>query len=344
MREERTLSDEHEALPEFMSSPTRMVENRRVYFVTNRLAEGLPFVPCLYINLLILGVLARAREMYPDIVICGWLFLSNHYHGVVFTRGDPAALKDFMNFVDGEIGKIVARILGKRHSKIWAQRYHAALLGDYMAALRQLSYLYLNPVLAHLVPSASDWCGVTSYSQMLGNPAGKFKYVPPSKIPRLPNTALTKKLCRRLTETIEELPGKERDLIIEPFAWKVCFASSEGLSDDNIRAELIALIISGEQRMNEERRKKKRVCLPLSELSQQNPHRYYRPNKFGRRVFCIATDPELRKQLIELYQSFCAKCREVWNTWKQGDYSACYPPAAFLPPRKPPANLLPIPL
>ncbi len=321
-----------------------MFEHRRVYFITNRLAKGLPFVPCLYINLLIFGVLAKAREMYPDVVVCGWLFLGNHYHGVVFTRGDPAALRDFMNFVDGEIAKIVARILGKRHSKIWAQRYHAALLGDYTATLRQLSYLYLNPVFAHLVSQASEWCGASTYSQMLGKPAGSYKYVRPSNIPRLPNATLSKQLCRKLVEKLEELPGREREFVIEPFSWKVCFRCSENLSDDKIRDELLRLMEHGERQMGEERRKKKSVCPTLTELGQQNPHRYFRPRKFGRRVFCIATDLELRQQLIEAYKEFCAKCVMVWNSWKRGDYSITYPPAAFLPPRKPPANLLPIPL
>ena len=44
-----------------MGHPRRKFVHNRAYFVTNRLAEGLPLVPAKIINKLLFGLLARAR-------------------------------------------------------------------------------------------------------------------------------------------------------------------------------------------------------------------------------------------------------------------------------------------
>lgn len=325
-----------------MSTPLRMYHHKQVYFVTNRTAEGLPFVPCKYINFLLYGVLARACEMYPDISLVAWLFMGNHYHGIVLTKGDPAMFASFMNFVNGEIGKIVARLLRKSHTKIWAQRYHAALLGDYQSVIDKLVYLFINPVYAYLVSTAADWCGVSTWHEMTGGSLREFKYIPPSKIVPLANSGISKNTCRKLVESVEVLPSRTRPLMVDPYAWKSCFSSTADISDDQIRQEIVQKISTLEIETRLTRLKEKRGVVGTAALSQQNPYRHYRPKKFGRRVFCIVSCPDLRKQLITLYQEFCQQCKRTWEAWKVGDYEKTYPPGGFLPPRKPMANLTPL--
>lgn len=327
-----------------MSAPLRMYHHKQVYFVTNRTAEGLPFVPCTYINCLLYGVLARACEMYPDISLVAWLFMGNHYHGIIVTKGDPAMFASFMNFVNGEIGKIVARLLRKNHTKIWAQRYHAALLGDYQSVVEKLVYLFINPVYAYLVSTAADWCGASTWHELIGNPPREFKYIVPSKISPLPNSGISKSTCRKLVESIDILPFRARPLMVDPFAWKSCFSSSARMSDDQIRQDVLKKISSLEIEVKLKRLKEKKEIVGTAALSQQNPYRNYRPKKFGRRVFCIVSCPDLRKQLIALYQEFCQQCKKTWEAWKVGDYEKKYPSGAFLPPRRPVANLIPLPL
>ena len=53
-----------------MGHPRRMFRHNEVALVTNRMARGLPLVPTIYINLLIFGVLARAKFKYPQIIVC----------------------------------------------------------------------------------------------------------------------------------------------------------------------------------------------------------------------------------------------------------------------------------
>lgn len=327
-----------------MPAPRRMYVNNQVYFVTNRTAEGLPFVACLYINLLIYGVLARAQRMYPDITVCAWLFLANHYHGVVVTRGDPAMLRYFMNFVDGEIAKIVARLLGKRHVRIWAQTYHAAVMLDYDTVVRKLTYLYINPVQAYLVAHVSDWRGVSTWNEFLGKATRRFKYMPPSRLRRLPRGAFSKQHCQNLVKDMVNMPGCISEFIVEPFAWTACFQASENRAEDEVREEILQSIRRAEEEIGERRHKEKRGIVGAEALSKQDPYRKYKPTIFGRRVYCISTCAELRKQFIELYKDFCARCVQTWNNWKKGNLSASYPPGAFLPSRPPPASRVPIPI
>ena len=88
-----------------MGHPRRYFENKSVYFLTNRLARGLPLVPCDYINGVITGVMAKASESFPDITICNYLWMRNHYHMLVVTDGNPTDLAGFMNILNGELAK-----------------------------------------------------------------------------------------------------------------------------------------------------------------------------------------------------------------------------------------------
>jgi len=199
-----------------MGHPRRMFVHQGVYFVTNRVAEGLPFVPNEFINLLLWGILARAQEKYPSIVIAAWLFLSNHYHALLTVRGDPAELARFMNYVDGEIAKALCRLLGKHHCKVWAQRYHAAQLLTPETVLEQLTYLYTNPVVAGLVPSAQEWIGVSTLTPELLPTTTQYKFLPPSSLPRLKNKPFSGADLSRLLLWHEEAEGAQATLRVDP--------------------------------------------------------------------------------------------------------------------------------
>jgi hypothetical protein len=282
--------------------------------------------------------------MYPDITVCAWLFMANHYHGVVVTRGDPAMLRYFMNFVDGEIAKIVARLLGKRYVRIWAQTYHAAVMLDYDTVVRTLTYLYINPVRAYLVASVSEWRGVSTWNEFLGKASRSFKYISPSRIRRLPRGTLSKQYCQKLVEDMESLSGCVSELVVEPFAWLACFKASTERAEEEVKEKILQSIRREEGEIAERRHKEKRGVVGAEALSKQDPYRKYKPTIFGRRVYCISTCPELRKQFIELYKEFCARCVLTWEKWKSGNLTVSYPPGAFLPSRPPPASRVPIPI
>ena len=324
-----------------MGHPRRMFEKGSVYFVTNRTAEGLPFVANAFIRLVTFGILAKACFRFPQIAISCWLFLANHYHSILITRGDPAVFKDFMNYVDGELAKAVVRWLGKRNYKVWAQRYNAARLLTPEAVLQQMSYAYTNPVKANLVARAKDWKGVSTYSTLFDSSDQKFKWVRPSKLSLLPNGAFSRKLCAYLVKKIEELPAPMFTLRVSPFAWKYCFPETSELSDEVLRERLLLLISAEEQQCALERKRDRRTVADPKLLAEQNPHKHYKPKKYGRRVFCISTCAELRREFIAVYRDFCERAQAAWRSLLRGDEQPNFPPGSYLPPSYPVASLLP---
>lgn len=317
----------------------RMFLNRSVYFVTNRTAEGLPFVPNAYINALLKGVLARAMHKYPGVVVSHFLFLPNHYHGVLVTKEEPSEIRNFMNYVDGELAKLIARILNKRHYKVWSAPYHAALLATPDSVIEKIAYTYLNPVAPHFIRKAEEWRGVSSWQAFVSGTAETAKWIRPKYVGPLPNAQFTARSIRSLMDGLEDLPCPSYNLNFEPFAWKECFSETRASSNEQLRNDILVRIREGEGRYERERRTKKINVIGAEAMAQQNVHKRYKPAKFGRRVYCICSCPVLRKQLIEMYREFCNKCEAAWNAWKRGEFGAKYPPGAFLPPRPPPANV-----
>ncbi len=324
-----------------MGHPRRHYKHGNVCMVTNRLAEGLPFVPNKFINALLYGALARASSRNPGIIICGFAFLQNHYHLVLDIDSDEKEMESFLHDLDDELARIVKKLLGKRNFKCWAQRPHVSVLGDAQAVINQLAYCLLNPVKANFCQKAVDWIGIHSYRFLFDQTPKQHKWLRTQKLNTLPNTSFKSRLINRLYQRWDNLPGKVYQLNVSPFAWKARFQEICQLSDEEIRSKLLDKLAEEELQCQKEREQLKQRLVDPEELAQQNPYQYYKPKKFGRRVYCICTDPELRRQMIELYQAFCALCAEAWAAWKRGDFSLKYPPGAFLPPRPPLSSALP---
>ena len=315
-----------------MGNPRRYFENNCVYFLTNRLARGLPFVPCEYINKILLGIMAKSSERYPNIKISHFLWMSNHYHMIIVTKGDPREISGFMNLINGEAAKAVCAFLGIRNVKIWAQRYNPIRLLTPEDVIEKICYLYLNPVTGDLVDKSSKWPGISSYGIKKVKKI-KCEYIKPSKIQRLPRVMLSKKIVKELIKKNKK--GNEHYLSIDPNAWIDCYEDPDTEESYNSR---ITNKISLEEKNLELNRKY--PVMGAEKVKTQNAYKYYNPKNNGKRVFCISSCLERRKQFIELYKGFCELCKLAWQKWKDGFFNYRYPPGAFIPPIWPLANTI----
>ena len=322
-----------------MGKMRRMFARNTPYLITNRLAEGLPLVPNTFMNLILYGVLARASQQFPDIIICAWLFLQNHLHALLFATEDPHRIADFMNFVDGEIAKDVARLLGKRQYKIWGREYDALPLMTPEDVRKKQAYLYANPVAANLVARASDWFGVTTFKGTAEDFTQGYKYIRPRYLPRLASRTFSKASLRTLLARLEQRPGCTYALSVKPLAWLDCFPA-EHLNREEEWAKILKQVAEIEQAEQRHRSAEKRSLPSKDALRYQNPHKHYKPQSKGRRVFCMCSDPELRRDFIAVYRAYCARCEAAWQQWKKGNLNFPYPPEAFIPRRPPMAALL----
>jgi hypothetical protein len=320
----------------------RYFPSRKPYLVTNRTAEGLPFVANLYINLMLYGIIARARFKHPEITVCGFIFLANHYHMLLVLNGDPGALRDFMNFVDGEIAKLVVRWLAKRNYKVWAQTYHAAPLLTAETAFAKMLYLFANPIKAQLAAKAAEWFGCSSWYALEDPRPRKYKCILSKHTPRLPNGPFSKRLVKKLLADIEEIedPVAVHELPIFPFAWMDCFNETRGKSKAEMKQRLYRCLERAEKKAAKEREKNGTKVPDPELLATQNPHRPYKPKKFGRRVFCISSCPILRVAFIQLYRELCLKAREAYEAWRDGFDDLHLPIGMFHPPRGPRGSIL----
>lgn len=315
-----------------MGHPRRYFENNCVYFLTNRLARDLPFVPCQYINNILMGIIAKASTKYPNISICNYLWMRNHYHMLIVTKGNPSDIAGFMNIINGEVAKAVVIFLGRRNVKIWAQRYNCIRLLTPDVVAEKISYLYLNPVKANLVDKACRWPGVSSYGIEQEHEI-KCEYLKPSKLQRLSDRRLSKKLDQELISQSKK--GKNYNLILKPYAWIECFEDPDSV--ESYKLQISTKISSEEKRLEQQRQ---HPTMGAMEARTQNPYQGYVPQSKGKRMFCMSSCLELRKQFIELYKNFCERCLTIWQYWQKGDLKYKYPPGAFSPPRWPLSNTL----
>jgi hypothetical protein len=325
-----------------MGHPRRYFPAGTPYFITNRLSEGLPFVANLYINLMLFGILARACFRFRAITVCAFLFLSNHYHMIVVLRGDGSQLAGFMHYVDGEIAKLVVRWLGRRNVKVWGQRYHAAPLLTAESVFQELVYTFSNPLKANLVARASEWDGCSSYSAFEDPTPKTYKWIRPSKAPLLPNSLFHKRIVRRLVEKLLETEAPSYTLNIEPFAWMACFPEMQTMSTASMKQRLYEALAKEEKRAEHTRKQEKRTVVGAAALAEQNPHKPYKPKKFGKRVWCISTCPELRKAFIELYAELCQLADEAYKKALGTFEHVRVPLGMFAPPRRPTGSILPL--
>ena len=313
-----------------MGHPRRMYSSGTVYFVTNRVAEGLPFVPNAYVRSMLLGVVARASSRFEGITICSWLFMANHYHAILILKGEPAEFAEFMNFVDGEIAKLTVRWLGKRNVKVWGQRYHAAPLLTAEDVLDRMTYLFMNPVKARLVASASEWEGASTFYALANDQVRFYKRILPGQVHRLPNRSFSTKAVERLVAEIANSDATEWELKVDSFAWMECFQVTRGQCREVMRARLCRALEAQERELVSAKGAK---VIGVRVLARSNPHRRFRPRKRGRRMACISQNWELRRRFMLVYRAFCVRAERAWKEAIASNTLPRLPAGAFYAPK-----------
>lgn len=115
--------------------------------------------PSKRVNELILGILGRALARFPGIKLFGFIFLSNHYHMLLWAP-DQEVLSAFMSYVNG----LIARKIGRLHEwsdRFWSRRFEDIVVLDEEALIGRLEYLLENGVKEGLVASPYEWPGAT---------------------------------------------------------------------------------------------------------------------------------------------------------------------------------------
>ena len=101
------------------------------------------------------GLLGRALALYP-VELHAFAVLSNHWHCLI-TPADPAAARDFMRYMHGNLARAINDILG-REGPVW-HRASLTPIADEAAQVERLRYVLAHGAKEGLVGTPLDWPG-----------------------------------------------------------------------------------------------------------------------------------------------------------------------------------------
>ncbi len=332
-----------------MGYRARYYESQKLYAITFRTIEGLPFVATLYMKLLIRGIMARVqRDM--KVTLCHFIWMGNHAHVLAIFK-DPQQAANFYGEVQKKLTESLKALLGLGHLRLWEGRPVVAQVLDLPAAIQQIAYLYANPARANLIDSISHYPGCSSWEAFQGTIRSgahqidakvdsREMWVPYSKIPLLPAAVLKKHADIDFAELLSQ-KGRPHTLDLYPNAWMKCFGvtSPERIAD--INEAVLKQLAKNEQEHQDTRSKENKGVLGERLLRVQPVMRHHIPKRTAtrRRVFVICSDKEQRISFISKVKALCELARQFYQDALQGVLRN-WPPGMFKPPLRPLASAL----
>ena len=304
----------------------RRAGNKLCAHLTNRLLTGLPFIPTLWMSLLIKGVMARGQTMYP-VRICAFLWMGNHYHMVLC--GAPEHISDFKNYLHGELGKYIKRLLPAQYqTSVWEPgRGKEQPLKTAEDAIRMIAYIYSNPANAGLVDTIEHYPGVSSW-QMFKTETKTFDthWVPPRVLKPVSGRYSVSRDKNFYLKLKSKAQTKE-SFILHPHIWAKCYKETADLTTEEVRAIILERVARNEL---EARNKRKHKVIGKAQLLLTPVDKEHQPKERTRTPFIICHDKELRKECIRQYRIFREAVRQAWHQLRKGVLTA-YPRGSCFP-------------
>lgn len=264
---------------------------------------------------IILGILGRAQRLY-SVTICGFSFLSNHFH-LVIQVPDAERMARFMCYFSSNLARELKR-LADWPEKIWSRRYQAIVISDEPAAqIDRLRYVLAQGIKEGLVAKVGDWPGLNMVKALLEDKPLKGMWFD-----------RTKEYAARLKRRSDFDPKSctsEETVVLSPLP---CLRE---LSPQAYRELVVDLVREIEAEAAAEMALTGRGPLGPKAILRQHPHtRPNRTKKSPATLFHAATKA-VRLALREAYGRFLAAFREAAERLKAGDRFARFPNGCFPP-------------
>jgi len=290
--------------------------------ITTRTEEGLPFIPALYMRIILEGIMARAQILYP-VQLCHYLWMGNHLHFIIYVE-DPEIVEAFMARVKTESAHAINRLLGRRRRTIWVGDYDSATILTLDDAIEKIRYLYANPAEAHCADSIEGYKRPSSWKAFI---SGELNVAAPwIQRPAISPELVTDPDAARV---LIEGASTSHELILVPNAWMKAFNITDPDEKKRINASVVKQVLESEESLR---------ILRTGPLFDDNPEQRidqpYTPKKFGRRMWCICWEIVLRVAFINMVKAMLREGKEVRKAWKSGNFFVPYPPG-LAPPRYP---------
>jgi len=263
---------------------------------------------------ILLGVLGRAQRLYP-VEICGYSFLSSHYHLLLWVP-DAERMVRFMWYFQTNAAREVAR-LTKWPDKIWSRRYEAIVVSDEPAAqVDRLRYVLANGVKEGLVARVEEWPGINMIKAVLDDEPIRGSWFDHTQEYR----------ARLRGEDFEPRRYASEEIVV--LSQLPCWRH---LSREVYRELVVGLVREIEADAAAERKLSGREPLGPAAILRRHPHT--RPAKIRKSPAPLfhAASKAARQTLREAYGYFLAAFREAAERLRTGDRLARFPNGCFPP-------------
>lgn len=290
--------------------------------MVSRAREGLPLPPTETTNEILSGIYGRAQRD-ETVTLCNFVEMNNHSHILAIPK-TPELFTNFYKELKGGITESVKALMGLPHLTLWEERSTVAVVPTLEDIIQRLVYIFCNPTKAGLVDSIDEFPGLNSWRA--------FKTCEPSvhatvsipvrcyhksAIPRLPSDdTLTEEDDRRFVSALQSSDDVfEHELIMKPLAWLELFGITDPKRIEAVRQRVIKLVHEQEAKY---RAGRTRPVMGVQRLRSQPYFKPHTPAKRDREIFVICSDAEIRKQIISFVRQTTDKCREFYESFKQG--------------------------
>jgi hypothetical protein len=310
----------------------RMPRSKKMYDLCFRSLRGLPLPARALTTLIIESIIGRLL-CSEAIIICGYVWMSNHVHMQVFSL-DCSALTHFHERLKKRLTDFLKRLLGLSQLNLWDNRTTLGEVLDLEAAIARVVYTYLNPVRAGLARSIDEYRGCNTWKHFISVPPDvnatielQVPWILATDIEPLSqeNPSLSEER-HVISIAQEKASSREHNLVrIMPLKWLEAFKIVDPTEIEQIRERIIAQVRLEEARLA--RKKDSQVRIEGFVVTND-----YVPRKKNRKVFMYASCKERRCRFLETFRMFVSQCMRCYLLMKQGYRDVPWPPGCFKPP------------
>lgn len=301
-----------------------------VLFCTISLEEGLLLLANPLCQAIVKSCLAAARELYP-VRICHVLVEATHIH-LVLVVIDPDHVDAFFRHFKTESAHMINGLLGRNKRTVWCEGYDSPIVLTPARAMMAIAYLYANPAKDNLETSIDRYPGFSSWRMFVsGTLTRQWKRLRRPQFAPIRRDANNLRGYTKLAEQLVEASDEVQTFTLEPNAWMESFGYHQPEEQQRLNNQLIERIRSLEDRAERKRQRERKRVMGRDRLIAQVFDTSYRPNRTGRRMWCLSEKRSVRLEFIKFFKALMAKARAVRERWKLGDVTVPYPPGLYPP-------------
>jgi len=304
------------------------------------LEEGVLLLPNELCTSVLRSCLGAASQLYP--VRMGHFIVEGTHVHMVFVVVNPEHVPEFLRHFKCESAHILNRLLGRKKRTVWCEGYDSPIVLTPARALAYIAYLYSNPAKDNLESSIDTYPGFSSWKMFCNGTHTKvWKRLRRSQIRPLSRDShnargYDKEAERLLSESTEEV-----SFTLEPNAWLEAFGITTPEEQARWNERVVKRVRHIEARWEKRREQLGRRVMGAQRLKTQVFNLTYRPQRSGRRMWCLSEKRSVRRNFIVFFKDLMRQARSVYARWKQGDFSVPYPPGLHAPSMPRLANVVP---